>query len=257
MYRMGELIYSILRYEPSIVSGEKINLGAIFHYPSTDYREFYSITRWARVSAFDDTLNIPLMKDLMQDIRFEMGTSLSNPQFEINKFCSKYNSELYFDTCIPLTDVSEVNISSQIEDIKKLYFQFEYDVSARPSNDDQKKFLRRLLTSKQVAYVRNYTQIVLYGDVITYDFSFGEYGVVFFNLNSAKIDNKTMNKVKAWAWNAKNSTGGLKLLILYDLADESRPEIKPALEIFKSVAYKMINIHEGFGEVSPLLEIIS
>ena len=112
---MGELIYSILRYEPSIVSGEKINLGAIFHYPSTDYREFYSITRWARVSAFDDTLNIPLMKDLMQDIRFEMGTSLSNPQFEINKFCSKYNSELYFDTCIPLTDVSEVNISSQIE----------------------------------------------------------------------------------------------------------------------------------------------
>ena len=83
VFRMGDLIYSILRYEPSIVSGEKINLGAIFHYISTDYREFFSISKWARVSAFDDTLNISLMKDLMQDIRLEMGTALDNPQFEI------------------------------------------------------------------------------------------------------------------------------------------------------------------------------
>lgn len=257
MYRMGNLIYSVLRYGPSIVSGEKINLGAIFYYPSTDYREFYSISRWNRVSAFDDTLNIQLMKDLMQDIRFDMGTSLDNPQFNINKFCSKYNGELYFDARTLLTDVSEVDLSSQIEDIKKIYFQFEYDVAVRPSNDDQKKFLRRLLLSKQIPYVRNSTQTGIYGDSITYDFSFGEYGVVFFNLNSAKIDNKTMNKVKAWAWNAKNSADGLKLLILYDLADESRSEVKPALEIFKSVAHKTINIHAGFGEVSPLLDIVS
>lgn len=257
MFRMGDLIYSILRYEPSIVSGEKINLGAIFHYISTDYREFFSISKWARVSAFDDTLNISLMKDLMQDIRLEMGTALDNPQFEIEKFCSRYNSELYFDTCTLLTDISEVDLSSQIEDIKKLYFQFEYDASVRPSNDDQKKFLRRLLLSKQIAYARNPAKTGLYGDTITYDFSFGEYGVVFFNLNNAKIDNKTMNKVKAWAWNATNSTDGLKLLILYDLADENRSEVRPALEIFNSVAYKMINIHEGFSEVSPLLDVVS
>lgn len=257
MYRMGDLIYSILRYEPSIVSGEKINLGAIFCYPSTDYREFFSISKWSRVSAFDDTLNIPLMKDLMQDIRSEMGTSLNNPQFDINKFCLKYNSELYFDTCTMLTNVLATDLSSQIEDIKKLYFQFEFDVSVRPSNEDQKKFLRRLLLSKQIPYVWKSTWRGLYGDTITYDFSFGEYGVVFFNLNSAKLDNKTMNKVKAWAWNAENSTDRLKLLILYDLADENRSEAKPVLEIFKSAAYKTINIHEGFGEVSPFLETVS
>lgn len=254
---MGDLIYSILRYEPSIISGEKINLGAVFHYTATDYREFFSISRWTRVSAFDDTLNIQLIKDLMQDIRFEIGTTLDNPQFNIRKFCSKYNSELYFDTCTLLTDVSEDDLSSQIEDIKKLYFQFEYDASVRPSNDDQKKFLRRLLLSKQIAYARNSVKTGSYGDTITYDFSFGEYGVVFFNLNSAKIDNKTMNKVKAWAWNAQNNIDGLKLLILYDLADENRSEVKPALEIFRSVAHKMINIHEGFSEVSPLLDIVS
>lgn len=257
MYKVGDLIYSILRYEPSIVSGEKINLGAIFYYPSTEYREFYSISKWNRVSAFDDTLNIPLMKDLMQDIRSEMGTSLDNPQFNINKFCLRYNSELYFDTCTSLTDVLAKDLSSQIEDIKRLYFQFEFDVSVRPSNEDQKKFLRRLLSSKQIPYVWRSTRTGLYGDTITYDFSFGEYGVVCFNLNSTKLDNKTMNKVKAWAWNAKNSADGLKLLILYDLADENRSEVKPALEIFKSVAYKAINIHDGFSEVSPLLETVS
>ena len=237
-----------------MVSGEKINLGAIFYYPSTDYREFFSISKWSRVSAFDDTLNIQLMKDLMHDIRAGIGTSLDNPEFDINKYCSQYNSELYFDSCTTLTDILETELSSQIEDIKKLYFQFDYDVSLRPNNDDQKKFLRRLLFSKQISYVRNSSQTGLYGDTITYDFSFGEYGVVFFNLNNEKIDNKTMNKVKAWAWNAQNNSTGLKLLILYDLANESRPEVKPALEIFKSVAHKTINIHEGFSEVSAVLE---
>ena len=67
---MGELKYSILRYEPSIVSGEKINLGVAFHYfdQQEDYREFYFISKWSRVSAFDDTLNIPLTKAIMLDI---------------------------------------------------------------------------------------------------------------------------------------------------------------------------------------------
>lgn len=254
---MGELFYSILRYEPSIVSGEIINLGAAFYYPDADYREFFSITKWNRVSAFDDTLNIPLMKDLMLDIRDAMGTHLDTPDFNLKKFCAKYNSELYFDECMAFTDIRLEEVSDHIEEIKKMYFQFEYDIANRPNNDAQKKFLRRLLVAKSIDYVRNSPQPGAYGDIITYDFTFGSYGVVFINLNNDKIDNKTMNKVRAWAWNAQNSSTGHRLIVLYDLEDESRNDVQPALSILRSTAHRIINIHNGFNDVSSMLDDVS
>lgn len=254
---MGDLFYSILRYEPSIVSGEIINLGAVFYYPDADYREFYSITKWNRVSAFDDTLNIPLMKDLMLDIRDAMGTHLDSPDFNFKKFCAKYNSELYFDECMVFTDVRMEEVSDHIEEIKKMYFQFEYDIANRPNNDAQKKFLRRLLVAKSIDYVRNSPQRGNYGDIITYDYTFGSYGVVFINLNNDKIDNKTMNKVRAWAWNAQNSSTGHRLIVLYDLEDEGRSEAQPALSILRSTAHRIINIHNGFNDVSSMLDDVS
>lgn len=251
---MRELIYSILRYEPSIVSGEIINLGAAFYYPEDNYREFYSITKWNRVAAFDDTLNIPLVKDLMLDIRDAMGTAIDTPNFNIKKFCAKYNSELYFDNCLSFTDVRPEEVPSYIEEIKKMYFQFEYDVANRPNNDEQKKFLRRLLVAKRIRYIRNSPQAGSYGDIITYDYTFGDYGVVFINLNNDKIDNKTMNKVRAWAWNAKNSADSYKLIVLYDLEDENRSAVQPALSILKATAHRVINIHNGFNDVLSMLD---
>lgn len=253
---MGGLFYSILRYEPSIVSGEIINLGAAFYYPETDYREFYSITKWSRVFAFDDTLNIALMKDLMLDIRDAMGTQLDNPNFNLKKFCAKYNSEIYFDDCMALTDIDADEVSESIEEIKRMYFQFEYDIANRPNNDAQKKFLRRLLISKSIDYVRDSTQLGAYGDTIKYDFTFSTYGIVFINLNGKKIDNKTMNKVRAWAWTAEKTTTGHRLIVLYDLEDETRAEVQPALRILRATVHKAINIHNGFTDIMPLLNDI-
>lgn len=251
---MGKLFYSILRYEPSIVSGEIINLGAAFYYPESGYREFYSITKWNRVSAFDDTLNIPLMKDLMLDIRDAMGTQLDNPDFNLKKFCAKYNSELYFDDCMVFADIHPEEVFNQIEDIKKMYFQFEYDIANRPNNDAQKKFLRRLLVAKSIEYIRDSSQTGAFGDIVKYDYTFGTYGVVFINLNNDKIDNKTMNKVRAWAWTAQNGSTGHRLIVLYDLEDESRAEVQPALSILRSTAHRIINIHNGFNDVSSMLD---
>lgn len=254
---MEELQYSILRYAPSLVSGKKINLAAVFYYPDTDYRDFFSISNWSRIASFDDSLCIPILKDLMLDIRDEIGTTLTNPNFDLQKFCSNYHSELYFDTCTTLYDVSTEVVSSQIDEIKRMYFQFEFEQSKRPSRNEQKQFLRHIFKSKQIKYDRDARRIGAYDDSIVYDYIFDDYGVVFFNLNYSKIDNKIMNKVKAWAWNCQNSTDGLKIIILYDLADINRPDVKPALNILKVSAYQMFNIHDGFSDVSSLLDRLS
>lgn len=253
-HKMKELQYSILRYKPSVVSGEIINIGAIFYYPDNGYREFYNITKWRRISSFDDTLNVPLMKDLMEDIRDEIGTQIDNPEFTLDTYRYKFHSELFFDVCEILKNIRLEDVEEEIQNIKKLYFQFEYDVSLRPNKESQKKFLRRLLESASIKYRSNYKETSKYGDTVTYDYKFQDFGVVFINLASEKvIDNKIMNKVKAWAWNAQNASDDLKLLILYDAPDPKRADIAPAINILKSVAYQTINIHSGFTEVSDFL----
>lgn len=247
---MGKLIYSILRYQPSLISGEAINLGAIFYDPKSEYREFYNISKWHRVSAFDDTLNISLLKDLMLDIKDEIGTPITCGDFEIHKFCSQYNGDIYFDNCIELEEVDSINISDQIEEIKKMYFQFEYEVAVRPSIDEQKTFLGRLLKSNQIEYARNAKTTGNYGDSIKYDFIVGNYGIIFFNLNSKKIGDTTMNRVKAWAWNARENRDGLQLVILYNLEDETREDIKPALAILTDIPNsRLFNVYNGIWEI--------
>ena len=208
---MGILHYSIFRYAPSLVSGEKINLAAIFCY-DTGYREFFSISKWSRVAAFDDTLNIPLLKALMNDIREEIGSPINNPNFELGDFCQQYDSEFYFDRCESIIGVSEAELSTQIEEIERMYFQFEFDVTKRPARKDQSQFLCKLLQSKQIKFDKSSVRQGNFNAEIKYDYTFDKFGVVFFNFNNNKIDNKTMNKVKAWAWNAQNTIDELKLL---------------------------------------------
>lgn len=253
---MSKLIYSVLRYEPSIVSGEKINLGIAFSHPEDGLREFHHISKWTRVSAFDDTLNIPLLRDLMLDIRDAMGTPLTNPDFDLEKFRLHYCSEIYFDDCEEY-EVTTETLSETIEFIKSMYFQFELDADKRPNKDEQKKFLRHLLVARKIKYKRNFAQSGKYGDKIVYDYQFGNYGVIFFNFNLDEINNKIMNKVKAWAWNAINAPEGMKIIVLYDLAEENRGAALPAIDILNAAAYRAINIHDGFSAVSDILEKVS
>ena len=251
---MSELQYSILRYTPSLVSGEKINLAAVFYYPDTSFREFFSISNWKRVSSFDDSLCIPMLKDILLDMKDEVGTSLINPRFSMKQFCAQYTGELHFDNFESLKDVGALDIDAQIENIKHMYFQFEYEIDSRPKYEDQKRFLTRLLKSKQIDfqkrfltrllkskqidYTKNVSQLGKFNESIVYDYIFDRYGVKFFNLNINKIDNKTINVAKAWAWNCRNLSNDLNIIILYNLDDETRLDAKPVVDILKDSAYK-------------------
>lgn len=249
---MGNLQYSILRYAPSLVSGETINLGAIFYNVEAGIQEFFTIKNWRRVSTFDDELNIKMMRALMSDITKKVGTHLDNPNFDLVKFCRQYDSEIYFDVCEVLVDIPLQDIDTQIELVKKMYFQFEYETKDRPARDVQKSFLLRLLKGKHVEYTRDTTEHGRHNAEIKFDVIFGDYGVVFFNFNKANSNHNTMNKVKAWAWNVQNMNTPRKLIVLY--AQENSDETLPALNILKDVADGMFNIQDGFTDILKLIE---
>lgn len=127
---MRDLIYSVLKYKPSFFSEDQINLGVVIWYPDTGYRRFFYISEWDRVSAFDRTLNIQLVQDLMEAIKTEVEAP-SNSQFDIGKFCSKYNGELHFDAQTVLQDISESDLRSCVEGVKSTVFGQTYDGTTR------------------------------------------------------------------------------------------------------------------------------
>lgn len=251
---MGRLEYSILRYRSSFVSGEAINLAAIFCFHGPSQREFYHISNWNRVSAFDDSVSIPMLKDIMLDMEDEIGTVLSYPEFVLQNYIVKYHSELYFEGIMSLDDVNEFAIDQEIENIKRMYFPSEYTKEERPKYDDQKKFLNRILKAKHVKYERDSKELGLFQEEIRYDYTFNGFGVKFFDLNNKKANGNTLTSVKAWAWNCNNAPEGLKTIILYDLADDEVSAAAPILGILKSAQpHKLINVHEGFNAFEALL----
>lgn len=118
---MRDLIYSVLKYKPSFFSEDQINLGVVIWYPDTDYRRFFYVSEWNWVSAFDRTLNIQLVQDLMESIKSEVEAP-SNSRFDIGKYCSKYSGEMRFDEQTVLPNISESDLRSCVEGVKSTVF---------------------------------------------------------------------------------------------------------------------------------------
>ena len=65
------LKYSVLRYSPSMLSGERINLGILFSEESTGYHSFYYTKNFNRLKSFDDDLDKSVVKTLLAGIEKE------------------------------------------------------------------------------------------------------------------------------------------------------------------------------------------
>lgn len=248
---MNSLVYTILRYAPSLVSGETINLAAIFYCPSTYYREFYTIKNWSRVRSFDDSVSIPMLRDIILDIGDSLDTMLSGP-LDLKQFCAAYHNELHFSEAITLDDVDDKQLNEEIEKIKRLYFPMEYSRADRPRQREQKSFLSRILKAKNVSYKRDKDCIGTYNERIHYDYVFGHFGVKFFNLNKEKITTNTVNSVKAWAWNCYHNPK-IKTIIFFDSANEESPEIKSLINILKASTDLVFNVHNGFSDLDRVI----
>ena len=113
------LKYSVLRYSPSIVSGESINLGVLV--TSEDYAEFFHTNRFSRIYEFDDTLDIETVKILLESILDEVKTI--NTPFDISNFIRYYCKEYCFS---PVISVPYEDLENKVEEIRRIYLQSDH-----------------------------------------------------------------------------------------------------------------------------------
>lgn len=249
---MNNLEYSVLRYSPSLLSGESINLGILFS--SGSFAKFEYTKKMNRIREFDDTLDMDVLKLLLESIKSDVEGDLITDQdkvFDISDYIKFYCKEYYFSKVHTIECSGD--LKEQVEHIKKIYLRFDYEVGQRPSVQDELSHLRSLLYSEGRKVQARGTALGKHNETVRYDFVIGDYGIKYFSLNSEKDLRKIMNDVKAWAWNSEHH-GRVQPVIVYytDISDKKSTkytELQSIVDIFKEstdLVYPLESVNTEF-----------
>lgn len=237
--------YSVLRYSPTVISGEQINLGIIFDAPEDNYREFRCTKKFNRLISFDDELDINIVKALMKNIKEDVeGTVLSAGVFDIDNYVKFFINDFHFEKPkkILYDDINEV-----VESVNKTYFRFDYDKKDRPTSADDKRMFARLIKDSGMNVQLNQKITGTYDEKITYDLVTDNYKVKFFDFDNKDLS-KTINTAKTWAWNGSHNTGK-DILIVYRHDDnedlEKEDHFKSIMGILNDSGAIVVDVETG------------
>ena len=238
------LKYAVLRYSPSTVSGEKINLGIIFYEEERNYREFRFSKNFSRLTKFDDEIDVKLVKKLMHGIKEEVEAEKYDYRvFDINKFIQYYINDFCFES---VKTIKYDILEEMIERLNKTYFRFDYEKSERPSKKDDKRILEQLIISQGKSLKSNYYVYGKCNDRIKYDIVTEEYNIKIFDFDDKRLS-LLVNNAKAWAWNTMFGDDK-KTIIIYrynNAKSNYGREFETIMSIFQQANACVYDIDEG------------
>lgn len=246
------LQYSVLQYSPSLVSGESINLGILASSSVEPLVDFVATKKLTRIREFDDSINLDMLKLVLQGIKDETETTLENYDeiFDIQDFTQFYCNEYHFTHTIALT---YVDFSSTVDELFRMYLPQDIAKEKRASYTEELQFITKVLETNNVDYKRNVREFGNYSEPIKYDFRINNYGIKLFWLKGKDLRRLT-NDVKAWAWNCQHSPQNVKTVIIYncDVEEMSSAEMKIFLNIFKDSSDQVYSWTDGMNWLKTL-----
>lgn len=241
----NKILYSVLRYSPSLVSGESINLGVLFSDANGECRDFVYTHKWKRIQEFDDELDIDFIKLLLESIKNEVARTILNcdQAFNLNEYIQYYTNEINFSSVYtiewPHLDAEIIKL------ITKIYLKFDYEKNKRLSKDQELKVIQNILKAKDISFDKNKPIKGKYEENINYDYTFKNYGIKTFNFKAKQISSM-MNDVKAWAWNCKNMDKDIKNVFIYNSVDSVDVEtLTKMLNILNDATDNLYTLEEG------------
>lgn len=239
------LRYSVLRYSPSKISGEKINLGIAFSDEQQGIHEFRHTNKFKRIAGFDDELNIDTIKQLLKGIKTDIDNSLlTNGRFDLDEYIKFFINDFCFDE--PKTIYYE-DWDATVERINKSYFRFDYEKNNRPSKADDLKLLGEIIVKKNREIKRNSKATGIFDENITYDFITENYKIKIMDLDDKDLS-KLINNAKSWAITCMTDPEK-NILIIYRYSKrdnlKNNKEFETIKEIFKYADARFVDIEEG------------
>lgn len=238
------LKYSVFRYSPSTVAGEKINLGIIFIDEGNGRREFRYSKKFTRLANFDDEINISLVKKLLKSIKDDVeGNLFTYKSFDIEEYIKYYVNDFSFDKPKMIKyDVWE----EMTERLNKTYFRFDYEKTERPSKTEDRKLIEQVICTQGKDYKKDQYVLGLCNDKIKYDIITDEYNIKIFDFDGKNL-NLLINNAKTWAWNSMYGNDK-KSIIIYRYNDSDSKyskEFEIIMDIFKRANANVYDMEEG------------
>lgn len=238
------LKYSVLRYSPSTIAGEKINLGIIFCDMESGYREFKYSKKFSRLATFDDEIDISMVKKLLQGIADDVaGNLFTYDNFDIEQYTKFFVNDFCFEKP---KSISYDNLNEMIERLHKTYFRFEYDKKERPSKEDDKSILEKLISADGRDVRRDEYVLGSCNERIKYDLITDDSCIKIFDFDDKNL-NYLVNSAKTWAWNSMQETEK-KIIIIYRYNEEHskyNKEFNIIMDILKKSKAYVYDIEEG------------
>lgn len=205
-----KLRFSVLRYYPSSVSGERINLGILFSDDNTGFRSFYHTRNYSRLKKFDDELDRDVLKAFLVGIEKEVSGEWYADGFDIDKFIKYYINDYRFSN---IQSISYEDIDKVTDSLIKTYFRFDFDKKDRPNKNEDQKILAELIRSAGISLSKNKKVLGAFNEQIVYDIATDDYYIKMFDFDDKDLK-RSINAAKLWAWNC-NHQKDKKIYIVY------------------------------------------
>lgn len=226
----SKLYFSILKYIPSIVRMESINVGIAVHSPVQHYSKFFKTKNLNRVKAFDDEYNKDFFKMVMESLEYELNYGkLSNEsvldlRFENDEtqfsdisqetFLEDHTSYLVNEfrfTSPQYIETNEKEIEEDIENLKNMYLYYDKPKDKRISRDIVKRLLGKKIRTYKLSSVQ---KDPIYKDnlgmEIKYDY---------------KINHNTLLRAMTFDYKRVNDLEKELKVLLYDLTEVAYNDI--------------------------------
>ncbi len=214
-----KLKYSVLRYTPSLLAGESINLGILFSDISSGFHSFYYSSNQSRIRSFDDEINPKTLKLLLEGIKVDVEKE--GKEFILDDFIKFYINNYRFDTP---KELNYKKLDETISDLKTVYFRYDIPLSNRPDRTTDQKILANLLTTSGIQIYRNKIIEGKYQERIQYDIATDDYYVKLFDFDQKDLK-RCINSAKVWAYNSDQEKDK-KVFVLYRCNNESAQKTK-------------------------------
>ncbi len=126
-----------------------------------------------------------------------------------------------------------------------MYLKFDFSKEKRLSNSEEKKYIRKILSSSNVAF-SSPKVFGAYDESVNFDYIIGNIAIKLFSFKE-KDAKKLIPSAKQWAFSAEELKERYKIVFLYD--DETNsPQLNIVMEILKKHA-SVYQLQDGLDYV--------
>lgn len=158
MYNSVDIFYSVLKYIPSEVRMESINVGLAIHIPSQSYSHLFITTNKRRVAAFDDEYDKDFFNMVMDSLSYDINYEVND--LNVNAQRSELiKSDIFLETVTgylanefqfsPVTLIKSnlADLKRDAEDLKDIFLHYDKPKENRITTAQMQRLLSKQMKS--------------------------------------------------------------------------------------------------------------